>query len=84
MGVIVWLATSMRLIDAVVYVYSGLGALLLLVGGVRGSGYGRSGGGSERQSPAEAAPVKDRLARVHRSGQDGRRGAIPWSAGADA
>jgi len=46
-GVVVWLATSLRLIDAVVYVYSGLGALLLLVGGIGGSGYGKSGGGSE-------------------------------------
>jgi hypothetical protein len=46
-GVIAWLATSMRLIDAVVYVYSSLGALLLLVGGIRGSGYGKSGRGSE-------------------------------------
>lgn len=43
-GVIVWLATALRLIDAIAYVYSGLGALLLLVGGIRGSGYGRPGG----------------------------------------
>ena len=60
-GVIVWLATSMRLVDAVVYVFSGLGALLLLVGGIRGSGYGRSGGGSDetvagRSSAGEGSP----------------------------
>jgi len=45
-GVIVWLATSARLSDAVGYTYSALGAVLLLVGGVRGSGYPRPGAAS--------------------------------------
>jgi len=40
-GVIVWLATAARLSDAVGYTYCALGAVLLLVGGVRGSGYSR-------------------------------------------
>jgi len=42
-GVIVWLATSARLSDAIGYTYSALGAVLLLVGGVRGSGYSGRG-----------------------------------------
>jgi hypothetical protein len=41
-GLVVWLATSARLVDAVGYSFSGLGAVLLLVGGIKGSGYSGS------------------------------------------
>lgn len=42
MGLVIGLATSARLVDALGYTYSALGALLLLVGGIRGSGYGQA------------------------------------------
>lgn len=38
-GLVVWLATSARLLDAIGYALSALGAVLLLLGGIRGSGY---------------------------------------------
>lgn len=44
-GLLVWLATSARLVDAVGYSFSGLGAVLLLVGGIKGSGYSGSARG---------------------------------------
>jgi len=75
-GVIVWLATSMPLIDAVVFVYSGLGALLLLVGGVRGIGYGKSGGGSEEA-------VADRRSGPEGSAGEGASTRAAWPAGRD-
>ncbi|HSQ38396.1 MAG TPA: hypothetical protein VLS92_10940 [Acidimicrobiia bacterium] len=57
-GVVVWLATSVRITDAVGYTFSALGALLLLVGGFRGSGHGLVGsampGGDELQGSPEA------------------------------
>jgi hypothetical protein len=37
-GVVVWLATSTRLADAMGYTYLALGTLLLLTGGARGGG----------------------------------------------
>lgn len=53
-GVLIWLATSARLIDAVGYSYSGLGAVLLVVGGARGGGYLSPGsGGAEPRDPVE-------------------------------
>lgn len=69
-GGVIWLATSARITDAVGYTYSALGALLLLVGGVRGSGYGNpvggvgeafAGRGSRRGEPAgDGAPARGR------------------------
>lgn len=52
-GLVVWLATSARLVDALGYSYSALGAVLLLVGGMRGSGYG-SPAARGNDSPANA------------------------------
>ncbi len=75
-GVIVWLATSIPLLDAVVFVYSGLGALLLLVGGVRGIGYGKSGGGSEEA-------VAGRGSSPEGSAGEGASTWPGWSAGRD-
>jgi hypothetical protein len=66
LGVVIWLATSARLIDTVGYTYSALGALLLLVGGVRGSGY---------LSPAAGAPGSP----TERGDGPAREGAAdPW------
>jgi hypothetical protein len=45
-GVIVWLATSVRLADALGYSFIALGTLMLLVGGARGGGYSNLGIGS--------------------------------------
>jgi hypothetical protein len=61
-GVVVWLATSVRIADAIGYAYSTLGALLLLTGGIRGSGYAGSGGQSEevpggRERPTGESPA---------------------------
>ncbi len=61
-GVVIWLATSARLIDAVGYTYSALGAVLLLTGGARGSGYPRPG----REAGARRDPVERRLALLRR------------------
>jgi len=67
-GVVIWLATSVGIADAIGYTYSGLGALLLLTGGIKGSGYaspagqsgelpgGRGRGGAERPVAATPAP----------------------------
>jgi len=74
-GVIVWLATSMRLIDAVVFVYSGLGALLLLVGGIRGRGYGKSGRGSEDAAAGGGSPQG--------AAGEGASTRVGWPAGSD-
>ncbi len=52
-GLVVWLATSARLVDALGYSYSGLGALVLLLGGMRGSGYGSSAARADN-SPGDA------------------------------
>jgi hypothetical protein len=45
-GVVVWLATSARLTDALGYTYIGLGTLLLLIGGAHGGGYSNLGIGA--------------------------------------
>jgi hypothetical protein len=45
-GVIVWLATSVRLADALGYSFIALGTLLLLLGGARGGGYSNLGIGA--------------------------------------
>jgi hypothetical protein len=45
-GVIVWLATSVPLADALGYSFIALGTLMLLVGGGRGGGYSNLGIGS--------------------------------------
>jgi len=73
-GVVVWLATSARLVDAIGYTYSALGAVLLLVGGVRGSGYpgaaGRAAPDGGREAPTGAVaggrvdPVERRRGRL--------------------
>lgn len=66
-GVVIGLVTSARIIDAVGYTYSALGALLLLVGGAQGSGYPSPGarvpevlggpGGTLGGDPAEGRRV---------------------------
>jgi hypothetical protein len=45
-GVVVWLATSTGLTDAMGYTYLALGTLLLLTGGARGGGYTNLGVGA--------------------------------------
>ena len=45
-GVVVWLATSARLSDALGYTFIALGTLLLLVGGAKGGGYSNLGIGA--------------------------------------
>jgi len=45
-GVVVWLATSARLSDALGYAFLALGTLLLLIGGARGGGYSNLGIGA--------------------------------------
>lgn len=45
-GLIVWLAASIRVADAMGYSFLGLGTLLLLVGGTRGGGYSNLGIGA--------------------------------------
>ncbi len=45
-GLIVWLAASIRVADALGYSFLGLGTLLLLVGGTRGGGYSNLGIGA--------------------------------------
>ncbi|MFH1329990.1 MAG: hypothetical protein ABIJ48_04970 [Actinomycetota bacterium] len=45
-GVVVWLASSARLSDALGYTFIALGTLLLLIGGARGGGYSNLGVGA--------------------------------------
>jgi|GEM_PF-1229066 len=45
-GVVIWLATSARLSDALGYTFIALGTLLLLMGGARGGGYTNLGIGA--------------------------------------
>lgn len=45
-GVVIWLATSARLPDALGYTFIALGTLLLLIGGARGGGYSNLGIGA--------------------------------------
>jgi hypothetical protein len=45
-GLIVWLATSVRFAEALGYTFLGLGTLLLLTGGARGGGYSNLGIGA--------------------------------------
>lgn len=46
LGVILWLATSLRLPDALGYMFIALGTTLLLIGGARGGGYSNLGIGA--------------------------------------
>jgi len=69
-GVVVWLATSVRMADAVGYTYSALGVLLLLVGGLRGTGHGLVGsampGGQADPADPGAMHRLDPIERRHR------------------
>ena len=63
-GLVVWLATSARLVDAIGYALSALGAVSLLVGGIRGSGY--AGSASGEAAGAAGSPGGGRLDPVER------------------